>query len=62
MFDKLCFKVHKMFDESIDLVEFFLTAMFWLIARNMGDKEFDSEGTVFQSESITLKTCKIELA
>ena len=60
--DKLRFKVHKKFDGSIGLLEFFLTAMLRLIARNMGDKWFDSEGTLFQSEGITLKTCKIELA
>ena len=60
--DKLHFKAHKKFDASIGLVEFLLTAMSRLIARNMGDKWFDSEGTMFQSESITLKTCKIELA
>ena len=60
--DKLRFKAHKKFDGSIGLVEFFLTAMLRLIALNMGDKWFDSEGTLFQSIGITLKTCKIELA
>ena len=60
--DKLRFKAHKKFDGSIGLLEFFLTAMLRLIARNMGDKWFDSEGTLFQSKVITLKTCKIELA
>ena len=61
--DKLRFKAHKKFDGSIGLVEFFLTAMLRLIAHNMGDKWFDSEGTLFKSEGITtLKTCKIELA
>ena len=60
--DKLRFKAHKKFDGSIGLVEFFLTAMLRLIALNMGDKWFDSEGTLFQSIDITLKTCKIELA
>ena len=59
--DKLRFKEHKKFDGSIGLVEFFLTAMLRLIACNMGDKWFDSEGTLFQSEGITLKTCKTEL-
>ena len=62
MLDKLCFMVHKNFDGWIGLVEFFLTAMLRLIALNMGDKWFDSEGTLFQSIDITLKTCKIELA
>ena len=47
--DKLRFKAHKKFDGSIGLVEFFLTAMLRLIACNMGDKWFDSEGTLFQS-------------
>ena len=60
--DKLRFKAHKMFDGLMGLVEFFLTAMLRLIALNMGDKWFDSEGTLFQSVGITLKTCKIELA
>ena len=59
--DKLRFEAHK-FDGSIGLVEFFLTAVLRLIAGNMGDKWFDSEGTLFQSIGITLKTCKIELA
>ena len=60
--DKLRFMAHKKFDRLIGLVEFFLTAMLRLIALNMGDKWFDSEGTLFQSIDITLKTCKIELA
>ena len=60
--DELRFKAHKKFDELIGLVEFFLTAILKLIACNMGDKWFDSEGTLFQSVGITLKTCKIELA
>ena len=62
MLDKLRFKAHKKFDGSIGLVEFFLTAILRLIACNMGDKWFDSEGTLFQSIGITLKICKIELA
>ena len=60
--DKLRFKAHKKFDGLIGLVEFFLTAMLRLIARNMGDKWFDSERTLFQSVGITLKTYKTELA
>ena len=60
--DKLHFKASKKLDGSIGLVKFFLTAMLRLIASNMGDKWFDSEGTLFQSVGITLKTCKIELA
>ena len=60
--DKMHFKAHKNFDGSIGLLEFFLTAMLRLIAHNVGDKWFDSEGTLFQSVCITLKTCKIELA
>ena len=59
---KLRFKAHKKFDGSIGLVEFFLTAILRLIACKMRDKWFDSEGTLFQSKGITLKTCKIELA
>lgn len=42
-------------------MEFFLAAMFRLITDNMEDKWFDSWGTLFQSEDITLKNCKIEL-
>ena len=60
--DKLRFKAHKKLDGLIGLVEFFLTAMLRLIACNMGGKWFDSEGTLFQSIGITLKTCKIALA
>ena len=62
MLDKLRFETYKKFDGSIGLVELFLTAILTLIACNMGDKWFDSEGTLFQSVGITLKTCKIELA
>ena len=43
--DKLRFMAHKKFHRSIGLVEFFLTAMLRLIALNMGDRWFDSEGT-----------------
>ena len=52
---------HKTFDGSIALVESFLTAMLGLIARNMGEGN-DSQGTLFQSQGITLNTCKTELA
>ena len=62
MLHKLRFQALKKFDESIGLVEFFLTAIFRLIARNMGDKYFDFEGTLFQSEGIAIKTRTIELA
>ena len=62
MLHKLRFKVLKKFDGSMGLVEFFLTAILRLTARNMGDKYFDFEGTLFQSEDITIKTCTIELA
>ena len=60
--DSLRFKAHKKLDESTGLVEFFFTAMLRLIARNIGDKVFDSEGTLFQRVGITLKICKMELA
>ena len=46
MLDKLRFKAHKKFDGSIGLGEFFLTAMSRLLALNMGDKWFDSEGAL----------------
>ena len=49
--DKLRFMAHKKLDGSIGLVEFFLTAMFKLIARNMGYKWFHSEGTLFTCSS-----------
>ena len=45
MLDKLHFKIHKKFDGSTAFVEFFLTAMLRLIARNMGEKCFNSKGT-----------------
>ena len=60
--EKLRFKAHKKLDGSIGLVESFLTAMLRQIACNMEDKLFDSEGILFQSEDITVKTCKTELA
>ena len=60
--DSLRFKAHKKFDGSTGLVEFFFTAMLRLIARNIGDKVFDSEGTLFQRLGTTLKTCKMEFA
>ena len=47
MLHKLRFKVLKKFDGSIGLVEFFLTAILRLIARNMADKYFDFEDTLF---------------
>ena len=56
--DSLRFKAHKMSDGSTGLFEFFFTAMLRLIARNIGDKAFDSEGTLFQRVGITLKICK----
>ena len=59
---KVRFKAQKKFDGSIGLVESFLTAMLTLIACNMGDKWFESEGALFQSEGITLNTCKTGLA
>ena len=62
MMDSLCFKAHKKLDGSTGLVEFFFTAMSRLIARNIGDKVFHSEGTLFQRFGTTLKTCKMEFA
>ena len=51
MLHKLRFKALKKLDGSIGLVEFFLTAMLRQIACNMGDKWFDSEGTLFTCSS-----------
>ena len=62
MMDSLCFKGHKKLDGSTGLVEFFFTAMVRLIARNIGNKVFDSEGTLFQRFDATLKTCMMEFA
>ena len=47
MLHKLHFQALKKFDGSTGLMEFFLTAIFRLIARNMGDKYFDFEGILF---------------
>ena len=44
--DSLRFNAHKKLDGSTDLVQFFFTAMLRLIARNIGNKVFDSEGTL----------------
>ena len=60
--DSLGFKVHKKLDGSTYLVEFFFTAMLRLIACNIGNKVFDSEGTLFQRLGTTIKTCKMEFA
>ena len=60
--DSLRFKAHKKLEGSTGLVEFSFTAMLRLIARNIGDKVFDSEGTLFQRLGTTLKTCKMEFA
>ena len=62
MMDSLRFKAHKKLDGSTSLVEFFFTAMLTLIAHNIGNKMFDSEGTLFQRLDTTLKTCKMEFA
>ena len=62
MVDNSCFKAHKKLDGSTGLVEFFFTAMLRLIASNIGNKVFDSEGTLFQRLGTTLKTCKMEFA
>ena len=62
MMDSLGFLGHKKLDGSTGLVEFFFTAMVRLIARNIGNKVFDSEGTLFQRFDATLKTCKMEFA
>ena len=59
--DSMCLKAHKKLDGSTGLVQFFFTAMLGLIARNIGDKVFDSEGALFQRVGITLKICKMEL-
>ena len=60
--DSLRFKAHKKLDGSTGLFEFFFMAMLRLMARNIGDKVLDSEGTLFQRVGITLKICKMELA
>ena len=60
--DSLRFKAHKKLDGSTGLFEFFFMAVLRLMARNIGDKLLDSEGTLFQKVGIKLKICKIELA
>ena len=60
--DSLRSKAHKKSDGSTGLFQFFFTTMLKLIAHNICDKVFDSEGTLFQRVSITLKICKMELA
>ena len=60
MMDSLGFKVQKMLDKSTGLVEFFFTVMLRLIARNINDKVFDSEGSLFQRLSTTAMICKME--
>ena len=62
MMDSLGFLAHKKLDGLTGLVEFFFTAMVRLIARNIGNKAFDSEGTLFQRFDATLKTYKMEFA
>ena len=60
--DSSRFKAHKKLDGSTGLFEFFIMAMLRLMARNIVDKVFDSEGTLFQRMGITLKFSKMELA
>ena len=62
MMDSLRFKAHKMLDGSTGLVEFFFTAMLRLIACNIGNRVFDSEGTLLQRLGATLKICKMDFA
>ena len=50
----LRFKTHKKLDGSTGLFEFFFMAILRLMAPNIGDKVFDSEGTLFQRLGITL--------
>ena len=52
----LHFKAHKKLDGSTGLFEFFFMAMLRLMPCNIGDKVFDSGGTLFQRVGITLKT------
>ena len=62
MMVSLCFKAHEKLDGSTSLVEFFFIAMLRLRACNIGNKVFDSEGTLFQRLSTALKICKMEFA
>ena len=62
MIDSLRFKAHKKLDGSTGLVEFDFTAMLTLIACNIDDRVFDSEGTLLQRLGTTLKICKMEFA
>ena len=62
MMYSLRFKADKKLDVSTGLVEFLLTAMLRLIACNIGNRVFDSEGTLFQRLGTTLKICKMEFA
>ena len=62
MMDNFCFRAHKKLYGSTGLVEFLFATMLRLIARNIGDKVFDSERNLFQKFGITLKTCKMEFA
>ena len=60
--DSLRFKAYKKLDGFTSLVEFFFMTMLRLIPCKVGDKVFDSEGTLFERLGTTLKTCKIEFA
>ena len=62
MMDSLRFKAHKKLDGSTGLVEFLFTAMLRLIAYNIDDRVFDSEGNLLQRLGTTLKICKMEFA
>ena len=46
--DRLSFKNHRKLDGSTGLVKFFFTAALRLIVCNIGNKVFDSQGTLFQ--------------
>ena len=55
MLDSLHLNAHGILDGSTDLVESTFTAILRMIARNIGDKVFDSKETRFQRVGITLK-------
>ena len=60
--DILRVRAHKNFDESTGLLDLDFIFMFRVIALRTGDKDGDSDGTLFQSDGKTLSVCRMVFA
>ena len=55
-------RVHKKFDGSTGLLDLDFIFMFRVIDLRNGDKDGDSDGTIFLSEGKTLSVCRMAFA